>query len=117
MYEASPYIVSELLDGHSLRGVPTLLDVVRIALSGDHVMEPIVQAPFVEQNADISPDDRWIACEPTEAGRRHIFIRPFPDVRRGTQASRAGQLLANELGIGFGVTCTLTCLGAGDLPA
>jgi serine/threonine-protein kinase len=34
-------------------------------------------------NAEISPDDHWIACDSDESGRRKIYVRPFATVDKG----------------------------------
>lgn len=43
------------------------------------------------QNADMSPDGRWLAYQSNESGQNEIYVRPFPDVQGGRwQVSRAG---------------------------
>ncbi len=36
--------------------------------------------PFDELNADVSPNDHWLAYESNESGRPEIYVRPFPNV-------------------------------------
>jgi len=46
---------------------------------------------YFERNAELSPDERWLAYESDESGREEIYVRPFPDVDRGRwQVSSAG---------------------------
>lgn len=35
---------------------------------------------YDEENAQISPDSRWLAYQSDESGQNEIFVRPFPDV-------------------------------------
>jgi Tol biopolymer transport system component len=53
--------------------------------------KPIIQTEFQEENAEISPDGRWIAYESNESGERNIYVRPFPAVDAGKwQVSSGG---------------------------
>jgi eukaryotic-like serine/threonine-protein kinase len=54
-------------------------------------VEPLVQTPFTERNAEISPDGRFLAYESNESGPNEIYVRPFPEVERGRwQVSTGG---------------------------
>src|SRR5262249_48313074 len=54
-------------------------------------VEPLIQTPFIERNAEISPDGRFLAYESNESGRNEIYVRPFPEVERGRwQVSTGG---------------------------
>ena len=49
------------------------------------------QTPFIERNAEISPDGRWLAYESNESGQYEIYVRPFPNVNSGrSQPSTTG---------------------------
>ena len=53
--------------------------------------QPLVQTMFIEQNAEVAPDGRWLAYESSESGRLEIYVRPFPDVGGGRwQVSTGG---------------------------
>ena len=52
-------------------------------LAKERRMEPLMQTPYRELNADISPDGRWLAYESDESGQREVYVRPFPDVSGG----------------------------------
>jgi serine/threonine-protein kinase len=45
--------------------------------------QPLLQTPFTETSAEISPDGRWIAYQSDESGQDEIYARPFPDVDAG----------------------------------
>ena len=64
-------------------GSTTGLDVKMLALAKDNRVEPLMQTPFAERNAEISPDGRWVAYESNESGEFQIYVRPFPDVTKG----------------------------------
>jgi serine/threonine-protein kinase len=53
--------------------------------------ESILASEFDEENAEISPDGRWLAYQSDASGRAEIYVRPFPDVDEGRwQISRDG---------------------------
>ena len=43
-------------------------------------IRPLLQTPFDQRNAAISPDGRWMAYESNESTRLQIYVRPFPNV-------------------------------------
>ena len=56
-----------------------------------HASTPLLQTPFNEQNADLSPDGDWIAYQSDESGRPEVYVRPYPDVNAGRwQVSTSG---------------------------
>jgi serine/threonine-protein kinase len=55
-------------------------DFILLSLKGTPRVEPLLQTPFDERNAEISPDGRWMAYESNESGQNQIYIRPFPNV-------------------------------------
>ena len=85
------------LAGHGstlLMGVDN--DIVALALSPDTRKQsagptPLVQTPFVDQNAEVSPDGRWVAYQSNESGSHEIYVSPFPNVQGGrSQVSASG---------------------------
>lgn len=58
-------------------------DVMQLRLDGTHAVTPLVQTDYNERNAEVSPDDRWLAYEANDSGRFNIYVRPFPDVSSG----------------------------------
>jgi len=66
--------------GHENR--KTAFDVVLFSLATSAV-KPLVQTPFIEHNAEISPDGRYVEYASNESGRFEIYVRPFPQVDGG----------------------------------
>ena len=66
-------------------------DLMRLPLTGDRRLAPLVQTKFTERNGTVSPDGRWLAYQSNGSGRDEIYIRPFPNVTNGQwQVSTAG---------------------------
>jgi eukaryotic-like serine/threonine-protein kinase len=66
-------------------------DLMQLRLDGAPKAEPLIQTPFLEAAADISPDGRWIAYQSNESGRPEVYVRPFPKVDGGrVQISTGG---------------------------
>ena len=57
--------------------------VMMLTLEKDRRVQPLVQTPAAERNAEISPDGRWLAYESNDSGQFQIFVRPFPNVTAG----------------------------------
>ena len=59
---------------------------------GDTTAVPLMANPSADESAfALSPDNRWIAYESDETGRREVYVRPFPATNAGKwQASTAG---------------------------
>jgi serine/threonine-protein kinase len=58
-------------------------DLMMLSLDGTPRTEPLLQTPFAERNAQISPDGHWLAYESNETGQEEIYVRPFPKVAEG----------------------------------
>jgi Tol biopolymer transport system component len=54
-----------------------------VQLDGTRRVTALVQSPFTERNAAISPDGRWLAYEADDSGEPEIYVRPYPDVNSG----------------------------------
>jgi serine/threonine-protein kinase len=54
-------------------------DVGLLSLDPKPVASPLLQGEYLEDNATISPDGRWVAYDSTESGRREVYVRPFPE--------------------------------------
>jgi serine/threonine-protein kinase len=54
--------------------------------------EPTVflNAPFIENHPEFSPDGRWLAYESNESGRVEVYVRPFPGPGGKWQVSTDG---------------------------
>ena len=58
-------------------------DFMLLHLQGTPRVEALLQTPFDERNAEISPDGKWLAYESNESGQFQIYVRPFPNVTDG----------------------------------
>jgi serine/threonine-protein kinase len=64
-------------------GPTTGQDVMQLRLDGTQAVTPLVQTPFNERNAEVSPDGRWLAYQADDSGRFNVYVRPFPDASSG----------------------------------
>ncbi len=55
---------------------------------------PLVATPAHEVSPRLSPDERWLAYQSDESGRREIDVRPFPNVDDGKWTVSTGGGLA-----------------------
>jgi serine/threonine-protein kinase len=61
-------------------------DLVRVRLGAgptDTPAEGLIDLPYTEQNAEVSPDGRFLAYESNESGRFGVYVRPYPAVGNG----------------------------------
>jgi serine/threonine-protein kinase len=58
------------------------IDINMLTLDGKPERTALLQGEYVEDNATVSPDGRWVAYESTESGRQEVYVRSFPDVSR-----------------------------------
>ena len=59
-------------------------DLGAMALSGGgRPITPVVQTPFGERNAELSPDGHWLAYQSNESGEPQIYVKPYPSVDAG----------------------------------
>jgi serine/threonine-protein kinase len=56
----------------------------------DHAVTMLANTQFAEENPTLSPDDRFVAYETVESGRREIVVRSFPDGEGRWQVSHDG---------------------------
>ena len=66
------YIVFEVMNPR------TRYDIWALPLFGDRKAFPVIQTPFIENHAAVSPDVRWIAYTSDETGRAEVYVQPFP---------------------------------------
>lgn len=59
-------------------------------LFGDRKPFPFQRTPFNETNARFSPDNRWVAFDSDESGRREIYVRRLEGSVEKTRVSTAG---------------------------
>jgi serine/threonine-protein kinase len=58
-------------------------DIAIFPLTGERRSALLVHTPFIERNAEISPDGRWLAYQSNESGEYEVYVRPFPEVDAG----------------------------------
>ena len=58
-------------------------DIAVLTLDGERQIKSLLQTPFNEMSAEVSPDGRWLAYQSNESGRPEVYVRPFPDVNAG----------------------------------
>jgi Tol biopolymer transport system component len=62
----------------------TQADISMLPMEGDHEIKPLLhQKEYVETQAKISPDGKWMAYVSNESGKSEVYVRPFPDVEKG----------------------------------
>ena len=82
-YSVTPDGAALIFREHSTHPGGDSGDVMLMSLVGRRDSKPLVQTPFREMNAELSPDGRWLAFQSDESGRDEIYVRPFPDVSAG----------------------------------
>src|SRR5262249_5166156 len=66
------------------------LDVSILSLD-DRRVRPLLHTVFAESNAELSPDEKWIAYQSNDSGQDEIHVRPFPATDSGHwQVSTSG---------------------------
>jgi serine/threonine-protein kinase len=68
-------------------------DIGIVSLEGalDKPVTPLLATTFEEENAEVSPDGRWLAYESNESGQLEVYVRPFPKIDAGRwQVSTGG---------------------------
>ncbi|MEE8350379.1 MAG: protein kinase, partial [Acidobacteriota bacterium] len=53
-------------------------DVWVLHQEGDSDPSPVLQGPFNERRARLSPDGRWLAYVSDESGQDEVYVRPYP---------------------------------------
>jgi len=63
----------------------TKRDICTLRLDGEPTVDPLIEGPFNQDDAAISPDGHWLAYSSDENGRWELYVWPFPDMknRRG----------------------------------
>jgi serine/threonine-protein kinase len=61
----------------------TRLDLLLHRLDGTSSVRPLLQTRFVETDAALSADGRWLTYQSDESGQNEIHVRPFPNVDGG----------------------------------
>ena len=67
------------------------IDIHTLSMTDQHTEQPLLATEFLESQAALSPDGRWLAYVSDETGQTEIYVRPFPDVQNGKwQVSTGG---------------------------
>jgi Tol biopolymer transport system component len=56
----------------------TNLDLYLVSTGGDKKIEPFLQTNFIEAQARVSPNGRWVAYVSNETGQFEVYIQTFP---------------------------------------
>jgi Tol biopolymer transport system component len=67
----------------------TGMDIWLLSLS-DRKAQPLLQTKFDEQNARISPDEKWLAYQSDESGSNEVYVTQFPQAARSWRISTSG---------------------------
>ena len=69
----------------------TSADIYTLSLDGNREPKPLINAPqFLEQNAEVSHNGRWLAFQTNKSGRDEVLVRPYPSVNAEWPVSTAG---------------------------
>ncbi|MEJ2187388.1 MAG: protein kinase, partial [Gemmatimonadota bacterium] len=82
-------------DGRSLvyqvdDGGATQADIMVRALAGDTTSHPVAATRFVETQARVSPDGKWVAYVTDQSGAGQVVVQPFPGPGGQVQVSVSG---------------------------
>ena len=55
-------------------------DLMQVGLDGTHDVKSVLQTPFHEREASVSPDGHWLAYESNRSGPFEVWVSPFPAV-------------------------------------
>ena len=86
-----PYSIAP--DGsHVLFGEPGAppFDLFSLQLGADRTRATVLNAPYNEHNAEISPNGRWLAYQSDESGTNEIYVRRYPALDGRAQISSGG---------------------------
>ena len=61
----------------------TAIDLHTLSMAGEHTEQPLFATEFVETQAAVAPDGRWLAYVTNETGQAEVYVRPFPEVDNG----------------------------------
>jgi serine/threonine-protein kinase len=61
-----------------------------LTLGGSKTPKPLLQGPFNESEARISPDGRFLSYTSDESGKPEVYVRPLPSLAEAWQVSSQG---------------------------
>jgi len=65
-------------------------DLYAAAVGGDHKVRPLVEAPFNQNGARLSPDGKWLAYVSDESDQPQVFVQAMSDPSIRAQVSSDG---------------------------
>jgi Tol biopolymer transport system component len=65
-------------------------DLGLLSLGATREQRPLLETPFNEQGASLSPDGKWMAYTSSESGSDEVYVRSFPDGGSKVVVSRGG---------------------------
>ncbi len=69
---------------------PNRVDALLLPLAEPRTPRPVLQSPFNDEQAQVSPDGRWIAYTSDEAGRPDVYVQDYPGLASRTLISTSG---------------------------
>ena len=63
-------------------------DIYAAPIQGDHKPRPLVETPFNQTEARVSPDGKWLAYVSDESGQNEVFVQSMNDPSARVQISR-----------------------------
>lgn len=92
--EGAFYAESSSWDGRyiffSAQDPKTSFDIYAMDLTGDRKLVPVLNTPFEESGARLSPDNKLLAYTSNENGNRELYVMPFPGGGSRWQISSGG---------------------------
>jgi serine/threonine protein kinase/Tol biopolymer transport system component len=77
-----PYFFAEQQIVFGLQSSRSRDDILMLTVGSDAEPVRLLDGPYEEVNAALSPDGQWIAYQSDETGDSQIYVRPFPEVDR-----------------------------------
>ena len=74
----------------SQQDAKTSFDIYYMDLQADRKVVPLLNGPYGEQDARLSPDDKWLAYTSDETGKPELYVTPFPGTGSKWQISNGG---------------------------
>jgi hypothetical protein len=68
---------------HGFLSPETGRDLSKLSVDATRQVTTLLQTPFDEREAVVSPNGRWLAYESNSSGRFEVYVRPYPDVGGG----------------------------------
>ncbi|HYA61823.1 MAG TPA: protein kinase, partial [Candidatus Sulfotelmatobacter sp.] len=65
-------------------------DLYAAAVAADHKVRPLIEAPFNQGGARLSPDGKWLAYVSDESGQSQVFVQAMSDPGTRAQISSEG---------------------------